>query len=183
MEFRFIDPATDFSNGLQVIQNYHDDFLNRGKALITLVDTLRLEGMSETLANQCINSHCHYTHACLLHHQDEEKGLFPLIVNQSPLIDGMLERLTLDHEEIEEEWEALGSRLSQPEHIRDFGELQTLARAFEKVLREHLTRENEDFLPQINALLTPEQRLESGEIMQQLRIGAATQMDSKPSDP
>ena len=174
MEFRFIDPVTDFSNGLQVIQNYHDDFLNRGKALITLVDTLRLEGMSETLANQCINSHCHYTHACSLHHQDEEKGLFPLIVNQSPLIDGMLERLTLDHEEIEEEWEALGSRLSQPEHIRDFGELQTLARAFEKVLREHLTRENEDFLPQINALLTPEQLLQSGEIMQQLRVGAGT---------
>ncbi len=90
-------------------------------------------------------------------------------MNQSPLIDGMLERLTLDHEEIEEEWEALASRLSQPEHIRDFGELQILARDFEKVLREHLTRENEDFLPQIKTLLMSEQLLQSGDIMQQLR--------------
>ncbi len=86
-------------------------------------------------------------------------------MNQTPLIDGMLERLTLDHEKIEEAREALAKRLSQPEQMSDFGEMQTLAREFEKVLREHLTRENEDFLPPIEALLGAEQRLEAGGVM------------------
>ncbi len=53
MEFRFIDPATDFSDGLRVIEVYHEDLLKRGQALLVLVDTLRQAGMSEALANQC----------------------------------------------------------------------------------------------------------------------------------
>ncbi len=170
MEFRFIDPATDFSNGLHVIHTYHDDMLEQGQRLLKLVDTLQQQGMSEMLANQCIDAHCYYTHACLLHHQDEEKGLFPLIVNQSPLIDGMLERLTLDHEEIELAWETLASWLSQPEHINDFDQFKMVASDFEKVLREHLTRENEDFLPQIETLLTQEQQLQAGKLMKQIRV-------------
>ncbi len=169
MKFRFIDPATDFSNGLQVLQVYHDDLLLHGEELLNLTERLSNHGMNETSAYQCISSHCHYTYTCLLHHQDEEKGLFPLIVNQSPLIDGMLERLTKDHEEIEEAWEALASWLSKPEHIKDFDKFKTVARDFEKVLREHLTRENEDFLPKVKTLLTPEQLLQAGEIMKQLR--------------
>ncbi len=170
MEFHFTDPATDFSDGVRVIQVYHEDLLTRGQALLTLVDTLRQEGMSESRANQCIDAHCYYTHASSLHHQDEEKGLFPLVVDQSPLIDGMLERLTLDHEEIEEAWETLASWLSNPEQINDFPRMQTLAREFEKVLREHLIRENEDFLPPVEKLLGAKQRLEAGGIMRQLRV-------------
>lgn len=169
MEFRFIDPATDFSDGLRVIEVYHEDLLKRGQALLVLVDTLRQAGMSEALANQCIDTHCYYTHASSLHHQDEEKGLFPLVVDQSPLIDGMLERLTLDHEEIEEAWDALASWLSNPEKVSDFPRMQTLAREFEKVLREHLIRENEDFLPPVGELLGAEQRLEAGDVMRLLR--------------
>jgi len=172
MEFRFIDPATDFCNGLQVIQVYHDDLLKRGQALLALADEVRRQGMNEDRANQCIDHHCYYTRASLLHHRDEETGLFPLVVDQSALIDGMLERLAKDHQEIEEAWEALASWLSQPEKINNYNKFAIAAQSFEKLLREHLIRENEDFLPKLETLLTQEQCAQAGETMRRLRFGS-----------
>ena len=90
MKFKFIDPVKDFSNGLQVLRSYHEDFLARGAQLLILVEDIRKYGMNESCANQSIEFHSYYTRANKLHHQDEECALFPLIVNRSFLIDGMI---------------------------------------------------------------------------------------------
>lgn len=149
MEFKFTDPATDFSNGLQVLQDYHQDFLARGTQLVALANNIKRNGMTEDLANQCMDMYCHYSHATHLHHKDEEEGLFPLLVEQSSLVIGMIERLMMDHEEIEESWNTLSTRLSNPVQITNFDLLLHQTIEFEKLLREHLTREDEDFSPQI----------------------------------
>jgi hypothetical protein len=39
--------------------------------------------------------------------EHEERALFPFIVNKSFLTDGMIERLALDHEEIDAHWAKL----------------------------------------------------------------------------
>lgn len=169
MEFKFIDPATDFSSGLQVITDYHQDFLTRGLQLVELAKEIQQQGMTESLANQCMDMYCHYSHATNLHHKDEEEALFPLLVDQSSLVIGMIERLIMDHEEIEESWAALSSRLSHPEDITNFDHLLHLSIEFEKILREHLTREDEDFSPQIKKLLTANQIQQAGEKMSELR--------------
>ena len=44
---------------------------------------------------------------------------------------------------------------------------------FEKILRDHLTREDEDFSPQIEKLLTTEQIKQAGEKMAEIRHLAA----------
>lgn len=169
MEFKFTDPATDFSNGLQVIMDYHQDFLARGIQLVALAKKIKQLGMTEGLANQCMDMYCHYSHATLLHHKDEEEGLFPLLVDQSNLVIGMIERLIMDHEEIEVSWEALSTRLSKPEKITNFDHLLHLTIEFEKILREHLTREDEDFSPLIKKILTTEQLKQAGQKMSELR--------------
>lgn len=169
MEFKFTDPAKDFSNGLQVITAYHQDFLTRGLQLIELAKQIQKQGMTQALANQCMNMYCHYSHATLLHHKDEEEALFPLLTEQSSLIIGMMERLIMDHEEIEESWAKLSSRLSHPENITNFDLFLHLTIEFEKILRDHLTREDEDFGPQIKKILSPEQLEQAGEKMANLR--------------
>jgi hemerythrin-like domain-containing protein len=169
MEFKFIDPATDFSSGLQVITDYHQDFLARGVQLVELAKDIKKQGMTEQLANQCMDMYCHYSHATNLHHKDEEEGLFPLLVDQSSLIIGMMERLIMDHEEIEESWAALSTRLSNPEQITNFDHLLHLTIEFEKILKEHLTREDEDFLPPIKKTLTAKEIKQAGKIMSELR--------------
>jgi len=169
MEFKFTDPATDFSNGLQVLKDYHQDFLARGTRLITLANKIKQQGMSEELANQCMDMYCHYSHATHLHHKDEEEALFPILVDQSSLVIGMIERLMLDHEEIEASWATLSTRLKNPEQITNFDHFLHLTIEFEKILREHLTREDEDFSPQVIKIFSEEQIKQAGEKMSKLR--------------
>ncbi len=169
MEFKYTDPVTDFSDGLVALKAYHEDFLGRGEQLLQLAFELKAKGMNEGYANQCMAMFCHYEHANHLHHQDEELALFPLLVGKSALFDGMIERLMLDHEEIEAAWLALAEQLKQPDAITDFENLQRLAIDFEKIQREHLTREDEDFAPLVKAELTDEQRKAVGTKMAELR--------------
>ena len=169
MEFKFIDPATDFTSGLKVITDYHQDFLARGTRLVKLAEKIKQQGMTEELANQCMEMYCHYSHATLLHHKDEEEALFPLLVDQSSLVIGMMERLIMDHEEIETSWEKVSTRLSHPEQIENVDHFLHLTIEFEKILRDHLTREDEDFSPHIIKVLTPAQLKQVGEKMFELR--------------
>jgi hemerythrin-like domain-containing protein len=169
MEFKYTDPATDFTNGLGVLKTYHEDFLSRGVDLLALINSIKQQGMNEERANQCMEAFFHYSHANHLHHQDEEQGLFPLMLGHSALIDGMIERLMLDHEEIEKAWELLAKQLASPEKITDFDQLQRLAIDFEKQQREHLNREDEDFSPKVKATLSDEQLTQLGKKLAELR--------------
>ncbi len=169
MEFKYADPVTDFSNGLVVLKTYHEDFLVRGVKLLDLVNEIKQQGMNESLANQCAAVLCHFGHANNLHHQDEEQALFPLLLGQSILIDGMIERLMMDHEEIEKSWALLAEQLSSPEQIKDYYQLIHLAEDFEKIHREHLTREDEDFSPKAKDILSSEQIQQAGKKMAELR--------------
>ena len=81
----------------------------------------------------------------------------------------MMDLLTHDHEEIEYDWQLLAQMLGKPEGISDNNEFQTLAIAFEKKQREHLKREEEDFLPKIELILSLTQKQEAGKKMLALR--------------
>ncbi len=169
MQFKFTDPASDFSNGLLVLKAYHENLLERGEQLLKLVDEIDKQGINEALAYQCMENFWHYQHANLLHHQDEEQGLFPLMLGKSALVDGMMERLMLDHEEIEKAWDKLATYLSQPEKITNTGLLKHLATEFEQIQREHLIREDEDFSPRVQESLTEQELQQMGDTMKALR--------------
>ncbi len=169
MKFQFNDPATDFSDGLKVIKDYHQSLLQKGESLLLLADEIKQQGMNEALANRCIDLHCFYFHANRLHHLDEEQGLFPLLTNYSPFYNGMMDLLTHDHEEIEYDWQLLAQMLGTPEEISDHRKFQGLAMTFEKKQREHLQREEEDFLPKIELILSSAQKQQAGQKMSALR--------------
>lgn len=157
MEFRFTDPATDFSHGLAVIRCYHDDLLATGEDLLKLAIRVQHRGVDEATAYRCMALFSHYQLTNPLHHRDEENCLFPLLLEHSLLMDAMLERLTLDHEEIETWWDELAKMLAAPEQVKDGDRFMELAYTFERLQREHLVRENQDFLPEVEKLLKPAQ--------------------------
>ncbi len=169
MKFQFTDPATDFSNGLHVLKSYHEDFIARGVRLLVLAKEIKQKGMSENRANQCMDMFCHYSHANHLHHNDEEQVLFPVLLEQSTLVIGMIERLMMDHEEIEKTWDLLAEKLSNPQLINDFDQFLQLAVDFEKIQREHLNREDEDFSPRVKEILNAGQIEQIGRKMSELR--------------
>jgi len=169
IEFNYKDPASQFDNGLQILELYHQTFLETGQQLIILTNQISQQGINASLANQCMELFCFYSHALYLHHQDEEQALFPLLVDQSSLIIGMIERLMMDHGEIEETWKQLASQLGRPENIRHIELFLEQAITFEKLLREHLIREDKDFSPLIKNLLSEQQIEQAGQKMFQLR--------------
>lgn len=172
MQFKYSEPATDFSDALLVIKDYHQHFLECGAFLLDLVEQINEKGMNESLALRCITLHCQYFHAHRLHHLDEEQALFPLLEQQSQLFAGMVDLLTEDHEAIEEDWAALSPLLGGPEKIANLDEFKQCSHAFEKRLREHIQREDEDFLPKVVPILSSEQKAQAGALMQFLRSPA-----------
>lgn len=116
---------------------------------------------------RCLSDY--YEAALQRHHRDEERALFPVIVNRSFLIDGMVERLALDHDEIEVLWSELGPQLRRAEGVEEPKQLARLAHRYEKLLREHIFRENEDFFPKLMELLNLPELQVLGSSMQRLR--------------
>ena len=169
MEFKFTDPAHDFANGIMVIRTYHDNLLATGERLVTLALNLSRRAASEEEANTAIDLHQHYTRANSLHHADEERCLFPALLGKDDILDGMIERLVLDHEEIETWWDELAGFLSAPEKIEDRERFWEVVSQFERLQREHLIRENEDFLPRALEYLDAGQQAEMGDQMATLR--------------
>ncbi len=170
MQIRFHDPASDFSDGLAVIRAYHDSLLAQGRRLLELVSEIETHGLDAGRANRLAELYAYYQRANVLHHQDEERALFPAVVGRDLLIDGMIERLSLDHEEIEEAWRVLEIDLKAvlagdpvPPQLTE------KAARFEKRQREHLLRENEDFLPRVERNLSREQRARIGQAMVAMR--------------
>ncbi|MGH8565312.1 MAG: hemerythrin domain-containing protein [Gammaproteobacteria bacterium] len=165
----FADPATDFSDGLTVLLAYHERFLVEGQRLVAFAATLAQQGLDEAGAAEALRLAEWYENAMPLHHRDEERALFPRIVNRSFLIDGMIERLALDHDEIEASWGELAPLLRHPEKIANPKRLSQVAHPFEKRLREHVVRENEDFFPKLETLLASDRRRDIGLDMARLR--------------
>ena len=165
----FQDPATDFSDGLKVLLAYHERFLVEGQRLVAFAATLAQQGLDEAGVAEALRRAEWYENAMPLHHRDEERALFPRIVNRSFLIDGMIERLALDHDEIEASWGELAPLLRHPEEIANPKRLSQVAHPFEKLLREHIVRENEDFFPKLEALLASDRRCDIGLDMARLR--------------
>jgi iron-sulfur cluster repair protein YtfE (RIC family) len=165
----FADPATDFSDGLKVLLAYHERFLVEGQRLVAFAATLTQQGLDEAGAAKALRLAEWYENAMPLHHRDEERALFPRIINRSFLIDGMIERLALDHDEIEALWGDLAPLLRHPEEIANPKRLSQFAHRYEKLLREHIVRENEDFFPKLEAFLASDRRREIGLDMARLR--------------
>lgn len=165
----FQDPATDFSDGLAVLVAYHERFLVEGERLVAFAVTLAQQGLDEAGAAEALHLAEWYENVMPLHHRDEERALFPRIVNRTFLIDGMIERLALDHDEIEAAWGELAPLLRHPEEIANPKRLFQVAHPFEKLLREHIVRENEDFFPPLKTLLSLDQIRHIGQAMARLR--------------
>jgi hemerythrin-like domain-containing protein len=164
-----VDPASDFSDGLQVLQTYHGSFLQHGRQLLALMEAIMAQGLDEQRALEAGRLSRYYAEITRLHHQDEEQIVFPLILNKSFVIDGMIERLALDHENIEAAWAELHGVLQAPERIMSSEQSLIWARRFERGLREHIGREDLDFFPEVERWLSPDQRAEAGRRMAQLR--------------
>jgi hemerythrin-like domain-containing protein len=170
---QYIEPLQDFSDGLAVLKAYHERMLGCCEALRTLARQAETETWQEGFDVLAAGVVGFLSVATALHHRDEERALFPELVDAPGLMALMVERLEEDHDELERLWARLEPLLSEPGSIAGTPGFARRARRFAQLLQWHIEREDENFFPEVEKALTGGQRRRIGAAMAQLRDEAA----------
>jgi len=168
---RYTEPAADFSDALRVIRDYHAHFLALCAELAQLVEQLELQVLSRDFGERSRQLRHELMAAFALHHHDEEHTLFPCVKHASrqPL-DEILRQLETEHLEIELVWSWLMPLLQDTAQIHDHAQFSHALRQFVQLLQRHINSEEQTLLPEIEQLLTPDQRQRIGASMQRNRL-------------
>jgi hemerythrin-like domain-containing protein len=167
----YTEPAADFSDALRVIRDYHTHFLGLCEGLAQLVEQIELQAISRDFGMQARQLRHDFVIAFALHHHDEEHTVFPCAKN-APLhrLDEILRQLETEHLEINLVWSWLMPLLQDTGQIHDYTQFSHVLRQFVQLLHRHINREEQDLLPEIEQLLTLEQRQRIGASMQRNRL-------------
>lgn len=134
----------------------HCDLLER---LVTAVrdgdDPAQLRETARRISN-------YFSSSAPLHHQDEELDLFPLLVRQSLKLADLVHALKQEHRRLDALWEALQAGLQRITELDDIDTFTENAAAFCALNREHVRRENLEFLPLAQSSLSTRQLQDIG---------------------
>jgi hemerythrin-like domain-containing protein len=100
-----------------------------------------------------------------LHHQDEEIDLFPLLIRQSLKLADLVHGLKQEHRELDALWEAIAADLKRLQDLTDHAALVDRVHAFCELNRRHVRRENMEFLPRAEGILSSRQLKDLGTAM------------------
>jgi hemerythrin-like domain-containing protein len=151
------EPLPGFDDPIGLLRACHDKMLAHCALLEQLLDT-----PDASTAQQVVR---YFSTSATLHHRDEEEDLFPLINRQSMKIAELVHQLRKQHEQLDQLWTAMAPVLrSLP---KDGFDAQFRARASEfcALSREHIQRENREFLPLAASSLSRQQLGVIGEKM------------------
>ena len=155
----FTEPVPNFNDALAVIRAYHVRMLELCRDLTALGEQVELNKVESGFDEAARLVYHYFTTATGLHHRDEEQTLFPRLTRTSSrLMNPMIERLEEDHVEIEGVWDQLAPLLRQPGSIEDKAFFVKAAYRFAQLLRWHIEREEDNFLPEAEKFLSMEQR-------------------------
>jgi hemerythrin-like domain-containing protein len=107
----------------------------------------------------------YFTTSARMHHRDEEEDLFPRLNRQSMKIAELVFSLKKDHEQLDRLWNQLTPVLKKlPADGLDATSIEQ-AMAFCTLCREHIQRENREFLPLVASSLSQQELGAVGEAM------------------
>ncbi len=157
------EPAPDFDDALAVLRGYHRVMLDLCDSLKELSRQVEFDKKGSDFNTITRTVYHYFVVATELHHRDEEQALFPqLVSSSSTLMAPMMERLEEDHVEIEQVWNFLAPLLMSPETIDNSGNFCKAAHRFAQLLQWHIEREEDNFFPEVEKILSMEQRCAIG---------------------
>ncbi len=107
----------------------------------------------------------YFSTSAVQHHRDEEEDLFPLLNRQSMKLAELIFLLRKQHGELDRLWDAIAPALKKlpPDGLDT--DTRSAISAYCELCREHIQRENRDFLPVATSSLSHEQLGSIGEAM------------------
>ena len=155
------DNLPGFDEPLALLRACHKNILAHCGRLGALLVHCDEQGIDDQARKAARDIHRYFSTSALLHHRDEEDDLFPRLNRQSLKIAELIHGLKQEHIKLEQLWEAIGPELKRlpDKHFSD--KFLQAAHDFCTLSRQHVNRENMEFLPLAASSLS---QLDLGEI-------------------
>lgn len=170
--------AVGFDSPLVMLKECHRRVEDQCATLQQLAPHLASRG-SDAAAAEAANAVLRYFDlAAPNHHADEEKDLFPALLeamagSDAVSIRGIIEDLLADHEELDRQWQSLRSVLLQVAAGHGATLDPAAVDAFESAYARHIAREEGEVLPMAERLLSDASLESLGGAMRRRRGAAA----------
>ena len=154
-----------FDDPLALLRACHTKILDHCDLLEQLVTMLGDTADETQLRDTAREVNTYFSRSARLHHQDEETDLFPLLARQSLKLADLVHALRQEHEELDALWAVLETGLKQVTQLDDPEPFSATATRFCVLSRQHVQRENMEFLPVAASSLSSEQIKDIGMAM------------------
>jgi hemerythrin-like domain-containing protein len=154
-----------FDEPLALLRACHSIILahcDRLEALLVHIDEQGVDGEARTAARDIIR---YFSGSARLHHRDEEEDLFPRLNRQSLRIAELIRDLKQEHTRLDQLWENIAAELKQLPETGFSDVFLQASRDFCTLSRQHVNRENMEFLPLAASSLSQLELTDIGESM------------------
>lgn len=153
----FPEPLPGFDDPIGLLRACHKKMLAHCELLEGL------PGAPDTAVAQQVLRY--FSTNALTHHRDEEEDLFPRLNRQSMKLADLVHRLKREHTELDRLWADIATGLRQIATTHDEPAFSEAVSVYCALLRDHITRENAEFLPLAASSLSQAALGEIGEAM------------------
>ncbi len=164
-ENRLTDDLPGFDDPLALLRVCHEKILAHCDLLEGLVTHMVEFGPDAEACKTAERITRYFSTSAELHHRDDEEDLFPRLNRQSLKIAELVHVLKKEHEQLETLWGALSPDLKRLPGEGFSKEFTSAADDFCSLYRQHIERENMEFLPLVANSLSQQELTEIGESM------------------
>lgn len=159
------DSLPGFDEPLALLHVCHTEILDHCDLLEQLVTKVKARENEAEIRDTARKIITYFSNSARLHHQDEEDDLFPLLARQSLKLADLIHALRQEHKQLDILWAALEDSLKQITRLEDLEPFVASATRFCELNRQHVIRENMEFLPVAASSLSSEQIKDIGVAM------------------
>jgi iron-sulfur cluster repair protein YtfE (RIC family) len=149
------ESAPDFSQPLGLLRACHEKIRTHCQLLVDLCTYLESHTADEDARKTCDRIYRYFSISAANHHQDEEQGLFPLLLSSPDLtheITRLISQLKLEHFEQHKHWIRFESLLKNSDLVT-LAIMTNQAKDFQDSYEQHIKLENNQLLPAAEKLL------------------------------
>ena len=136
-----------FDEPLALLRACHRNIIDHCDRLENLVAHVAAQGIDDEARKAARNIVRYFSTSAPLHHRDEEEDLFPRLNRQSIKIAELIRDLKLEHEELDRLWDSISPQLKKLPDDNFSADFLQASSEFCTLSRQHVNRENMEFLP------------------------------------
>jgi hemerythrin-like domain-containing protein len=164
-EEKLHDTLPGFDEPLALLRACHKNIIDHCDKLENLVTHIDTQGVDDEARKAARSIFRYFSTSALLHHRDEEEDLFPRLNRQSIKIAELIRDLKQEHTKLDQFWEIMMPELKKLPDDNFSEEFLQASRDFCALSRQHVNRENMEFLPLAASSLSELELTDIGESM------------------